>query len=270
MNNLKIYCMCLNNEYLGTVKKLNYIPVGLKNENFSSEWIRDNTLDNISKKNPYYGEYTFYYWYWKNLLKKKSEDEWVGFCSYRELWGENKNIKNKRSIRSLLKHLPSEWKNYDAVIGEPIDLEKPKFSKMLKYGKIAMLRNYKEIFRPKFSIRFQFDMFHGNGNLDKAIELLPKKDISDFYNYVRNNNSFNQGNMFVSNSFNVINAYFEEVFDWLQKCEKLFGFNLKGYSNIRMYTFLAERFLPYWFKKYTKSLEWPVVYCDINKEKHNL
>ena len=30
-----------------------------------------------------------------------------------------------------------------------------------------------------------------------------------------------------------------------------------------MYTFLAERFLPYWFKKYTNALEWPVVYCDI-------
>ncbi len=270
MDNLKIYCMCLDNDYLGTVKKLNYIPVGLKNKNFSSEWIRDNTLDNISKKNPFYGEYTFYYWYWKNLLKKKSEDEWVGFCSYRELWGEHKNIKNKKSIKSLLKHLPSEWKNYDAVIGEPIDLAKPKLSKLLKHGKIAMLRNYKEIFRTKFSIRFQFDMFHGNGNLDKAIELLPKKDISDFYNYVRNNNSINQGNMFVSNSFKVIDAYFEEVFAWLQKCEKLFGFNLKGYSNIRMYTFLAERFLPYWFKKYTNSLEWPVIYCDINKEKHNL
>ena len=39
----------------------------------------------------------------------------------------------------------------------------------------------------------------------------------------------------------------------------------KGYSKIRMYTFLAERFLPYWFKKYTKALEWPVVYCDIKK-----
>ena len=34
-----------------------------------------------------------------------------------------------------------------------------------------------------------------------------------------------------------------------------------------MYTFLAERFLPYWFKKnIQKSLEWPVVYCDINKK----
>ena len=270
MDKLKIYCMCLNNDYLNIVKKLNYIPVGLRNQNFSNEWMRDNTLDNIANKNPYYGEYTFYYWYWKNLLKNKKDDEWVGFCSYRELWGEDKKIVDRKSIKSLLKYLPSEWKNYEAIIGEPIILDKPKFTKILKYGKLAMLRNYREIFKQKFNIRFHFDMFHGNGNLDKAIELLPKKDINDFYHYVRNNNSFNQGNMFVSNSFEVIDTYFNEVFSWLKKCEKVFGFDLKGYSNIRMYTFLAERFLPYWFKKYTKALEWPVVYCDINKEKHNL
>ena len=73
MDNLKIFCMCLDNKYLDIVKKLNYVPVGLKNKNFSSEWLQDNTLDNISFKNPYYGEYTFYYWYWKNLLKEKKK-----------------------------------------------------------------------------------------------------------------------------------------------------------------------------------------------------
>ena len=31
------------------------------------------------------------------------------------------------------------------------------------------------------------------------------------------------------------------------------------------HTFFAERFLPYWFKKYTKFLEWPVIFYDINK-----
>ena len=36
MDNLKIYCMCLENNYLDIVKKLNYIPVGLKNKNFSN------------------------------------------------------------------------------------------------------------------------------------------------------------------------------------------------------------------------------------------
>lgn len=42
--------MALNNENLKTIKSLNYIPVGLKNENFSNDWLRDNTKDNISKK----------------------------------------------------------------------------------------------------------------------------------------------------------------------------------------------------------------------------
>ena len=59
------------------------------------------------------------------------------------------------------------------------------------------------------------------------------------------------------------------VFNWLERCEKIFGFNLRGYNKIRIYTYLAERFLPYWFKKYTNYLEWPVVYCDINKNFKN-
>ena len=94
--------MCLKDSYLQKVKNLDYIPVGLKNKDFSKDWLRDNTLDNISDKNPFYGEYTFYYWYWKNLLKNKRKDEWVGFCSYRELWGGHKNIIDKHSINSCL------------------------------------------------------------------------------------------------------------------------------------------------------------------------
>ena len=50
MDNLSIYCMCLDDDYLGIVKKLNYIPVGLKNKNFSDGWLLDNTLENISEK----------------------------------------------------------------------------------------------------------------------------------------------------------------------------------------------------------------------------
>ena len=45
----------------------------------------------------------------------------------------------------------------------------------------------------------------------------------------------------------------------------IFGFNLEGYGKMRMYTFLAERYLSFWFKKYTNYLEWPVIYYDINK-----
>ena len=58
--------------------------------------------------------------------------------------------------------------------------------------------------------------------------------------------------MFICNSSHIINSYFSEVFEWLFKCEKIFGFDLEGYGKIRMYTFLAERFLPFWFKKIFK------------------
>ena len=53
MRGLTIYCGCLNNSNLSQIQKLKYIPVGLKNNNFSKEWLRDNTLDNIAYKNPY-------------------------------------------------------------------------------------------------------------------------------------------------------------------------------------------------------------------------
>lgn len=83
--------MCLDNDYLDVVKRLKYIPVGLKNKNFSNEWLLDNTKDNISHKNPYYGEYTFYYWYWKNLLKDKKKMIGLVFV-LTESYGQTINI----------------------------------------------------------------------------------------------------------------------------------------------------------------------------------
>ena len=49
----------------------------------------------------------------------------------------------------------------------------------------------------------------------------------------------------------LMNKYYETIFPWLEECEKIFGYNLKGYGQIRMYTFLAERYLSFWFKKLT-------------------
>ena len=42
MNNLKIFCISLSESHLEKTKKINYIPVGLGDENFSKEWLRDN------------------------------------------------------------------------------------------------------------------------------------------------------------------------------------------------------------------------------------
>ena len=84
--------MCLNSHHLDNLKKLNYIPVGLGRNEFSNEWLRDNTGMNISEKNSYYGEYTFYYWVWKNLLNKTTNDIWIGFSGYRYHWSQDNKI----------------------------------------------------------------------------------------------------------------------------------------------------------------------------------
>ena len=266
MKNFEMFCICINNSLLNKVTKLNYVPVGLGPEKFSSDWTKDTSGDNISHKNKYYGEYTFHYWFWKNKLDQYPDNKWIGFCAYRRFWLNEKKVFSNNIYDIALKNIPKEWENYDAIIGDHINLDKIKWIKVIKYGKIAFLRNPLCIFKSKRNIRFQFDMFHGNGILDKAIELLNDKDKKDFKNYVNSNTSYNQGNMFICKSKLLINSYYETVFKWLNDCEKLFGFDLHGYGKTRVYAFLAERFLPYWFNKYAKSLEWPVVFHDLSKD----
>ena len=101
MQNLKMFCICIHNQLLDKVKKLNYIPVGLSDCQFDSGWIRDNLGENISKKNKFYGEYTFHYWFWKNELNKITDGNWVGFCAYRRFW-----LNDKLEINQDLKFVP--------------------------------------------------------------------------------------------------------------------------------------------------------------------
>ena len=57
--------------------------------------------------------------------------------------------------------------------------------------------------------------------------------------------------------------WFESLFHWLFKCEELFGFdNLKNYETGRLYAYLAERYLSFWFKKNTKFKENPWTFLD--------
>jgi hypothetical protein len=266
----KMYCLCLHDEIFNEVNSVGYIPVGLGEGKFSKKWLRDNINDNISFKNKYYGEYTFHYWFWKNIFPTIKDNQWIGFCSYRELWGnKNKINENSKFKDVVLNEVPKEWENFDTIIGEHIFINNLKFSKLIKRGIWSLIRNPLAIFKSRRNIRFQFDMWHGNGNLDKAIDLLDDENREDFRKFTRKNISFNRGNMFVCRSKEIINSYYSSIFPWLDKCEKVFGFDLEGYGKTRMYTFLAERYLSYWFNKYTKPLLWPVIFFDIIK-KNNL
>ena len=66
----------------------------------------------------------------------------------------------------------------------------------------------------------------------------------------------------------ILHQYYESVFPWLKKCENIFGFsNLKGYGLKRIYGFLAERYLSYWFQKNKRVKEYPILFKDISDYK---
>ena len=71
---------------------------------------------------------------------------------------------------------------------------------------------------------------------------------------------------YIGGSLPVEKEFFEILFPWLLKCEKVFGFNLEGYGKVRIYAFLCERFLPFWFNNNTKVLEWPIIFHDLRKQ----
>ena len=117
--------------------------------------------------------------------------------------------------------------------------------------------------KKKRNIKFHFDMMHGKGNIDKAIKLLDKKDQDDFNQFVNREVSFNPHNMFICKSYEILNNYYNSIFPWLDKCEKEFGLNLNGFGLRRLYGFLAERYMSYWFQKYTKHATLPILFKDI-------
>ena len=82
-------CLSIYNKNYDQLKKLDLIPVGLGKETFGSKWLNDKGENNISEKNPNFGEYTFHYNLWKINIIEKDYNEWIGFCTYRRFWTKN-------------------------------------------------------------------------------------------------------------------------------------------------------------------------------------
>ena len=66
-NNLKMFCLTLEPSHQSIIKEMGYEPVGLGEKIFPEDCFSDKQGNNISKKNKYYGEYTFHYWLWKTI-----------------------------------------------------------------------------------------------------------------------------------------------------------------------------------------------------------
>ena len=273
MSNLKMFCLTLEPNHYELIRKLGYEPVGLGDKAFNDDWYSDKLDKNISNKNKNYGEYTFHYWIWKNYLDKVS-DNWIGFCQYRKFWSiteyKNEEMDFKKLSLNALREIPNELNKYETILGNPIYINQFKLMKFIKKGiKIFLKKPLLILDNKKRNINFHFDLMHGENNLNKAIDLLDEDNKEDFRKFVNAEVSFNPHNMFICRSKEKLIDYYEVLFSWLEKCEKLFGFeNLKGYGQTRIYGFLAERFLSYWFQKNTKTTTIPIVFYDISRDQN--
>ncbi len=262
LNNLEIYCVT-DKDFL-YLKDLPYKLAGVGKSNFSKEYNLANTKDNIDYKEKYYSELTFHYWFWKNKMKNLENNTWIGFCQKRRFWIKKNISKNDITTYNLKNYIlsepPEEWKNYNSVICDPIYVNEVNKVKLLKRGFKSLIRDPEIFFnKEKQTVKLHFDMHHGYGNLDKAINLLDDSDRDEFRNYVENQVCFNPNIMFIA-KIDIANQWFEKLFPWLFRCEKIFSFeNLKGYDSQRLYAYLAERYLSFWFKKYSKYIEWPYI-----------
>jgi len=263
-NNLKIFCV--TNKELPKLENSHLLMAGVGVNKFNKKYLDCSTKKNIFEKEKYYSELTFHYWYWKNLLKHENTD-WVGFCQKRRFWIKSKSIVEEINSKNLVNHLISEpeedWNKYESILCEPIKVYGAKKTKIFKRGWKNLLSDPRLIFKKNFeTINIHFDMHHGYKNLEKAINVLNSKDKNDFSNYVNHNNSYNPHIMFIAKP-EIANNWFIALFEWLSRCEEIFGFDkLKGYDTTRLYAYLAERYLSFWFKKYTKSKNSPWVFIN--------
>ncbi len=264
MSNLDIYCV--TNKIIPSLEKTNYKIGWVGTGTSPSNYLNCDTGDNIFYKEKFYSELTFQYWFWKNIFDINSK-KWIGFCQKRRFWINEKfidvKIDKNNFFKFTLNSISESEKNFESIICRPISVNNVKKIKMIKRGLKSILKNPEIFFNhKKQTVKFHFDMHHGYGNLSKAIQFIDDEDRSDFLDYVNNSTLYNPHIMFIAKP-KIVDRWFQVLFKWLFDCEKVFKFDqLSGYDTQRLFAYLAERYLSFWFKKHTNYIEKPWIFVD--------
>lgn len=215
-------------------KEKGYIPIVVgKNKVEYSYFVRDNTGDNITEKNPNYCELTALYWMWKNADKNKN----IGLCHYRRFFTDFIFTKKPISITKAEKIL----KKYDVIVPQTwIRLDCTVQNWFLEIeGKEKDLKNLRDIIQKKYA------------------------DYLEVYDEVMNGNEAFYCNMFVM-PYRLMDKYCEWLFDILFELEKIT--DLTGYTTAeaRIYGFLSERLFNVWVKKNKLKIKYMPMY-ELNR-----
>lgn len=195
----------------------------------------DDSCDNISALNDYYGELSGEYWAWKN-----SNADIIGFCHYRRWF-----IKNPLTLEKLNKNdIINDLKKFDIILPHKV-----KFDKILfEFHKESNIVN------PYYDAEYEDYL-----KTEKVLEeFFP--DYVEYYDEVMNGKKMWAYNMFICKR-EVADEYFTWLFGVFEKLEN--EINLKKYDSRdpRVYAFIAERLLTtYVLKNKLKVKEYDILF----------
>lgn len=199
-------------------------------------YLKDNSGDNISKKNPYFCELTGLYWIWKNC-----DDTYKGLVHYRRYFGKS-NLSN--DIRKTY--------TYDELVKFLDDVD--------------ILLSYVEVFKQnaRDEILLSCCTVEIFNNLRDVIAQKHPDYIKVFDEYFSQNKSVLFNMIFCKRE--VFDSYCEWLFPILFELEKFVDIERLNDYQQRIYGFLAERLLNIWvYKNKLKVKNLPVINTELSR-----
>lgn len=204
----------------------NYIPLQVGAEGKKNlGYLRDNSGNNISKKNPNFCELTGLYWIWKNC-----SDDYKGLVHYRRYFGKS-NWSNKFNDIYSYNEMLDLLKNVDIV---------------LPYIECFKQNAKEEILRECCTM----DVF---SKLEQIISAKYPMYRDSFENYFAQNKTTLFNMMFCKAE--IFDQYCEWLFDILFELEKKVDLSLLNPYQQRLYGFLSERLLNIWVDYHNLSIK---------------
>jgi hypothetical protein len=210
-----------------------YIPFQVgKESDIINNIQRDNKLDNISEKNPFFCELTATYWLWKNYDNNK----YIGLCHYRRYFNLYPSFFYKRK-HSVIRTNQIRFKKTNQAKKSPIKQQKKIISLLSKYDMIV----------PK-AIDLNVTIFEDYARFHRIEDLIETQNIiismypeyySSMEDFFNKETTLRIGNMFIS-SKKTWNDYHEWLFSILFQLEKKITIPEDNYQK-RVFGFISER-----------------------------
>ena len=208
--------------FVMTHKKINepedkiYIPLQVgKAAGQDLGYLGDDTGDNISDLNKYYGELTGVYWLWKNM----EDEDYIGVCHYRRFFiNENRQLMNEKEYKSILE-------KYDIITSNAVYTKGQSYSE--DYGEAHNISDL---------------LIIGDVIKEKYPEYYP------YFEEAINGNICYYGNLMVAPK-EMFCRYAEWLFGIFAEAAKRIDLSNYNLYEQRVYGFLSEQLLRVWVMK---------------------